>query len=65
MSLTFFFVATVMVLFKTEFNGYAVCCFQKVTKSAQVKFSPFDEDKIAVATAQNFGLAGRLQSDSH
>lgn len=35
-----------MVLFKTEFNGYAV------------KFSPFDEDKIAVATAQNFGLAG-------
>jgi hypothetical protein len=39
-------IVTPMVLFKTEFNGYSV------------KFSPFDEDKIAVATAQNFGLAG-------
>jgi len=35
-----------MVLFRTEFNGYAV------------KFSPFEEDKIAVATAQNFGIVG-------
>lgn len=34
-----------MPFFKLEFNGYAV------------QFSPFD-DRIAVATAQNFGIIG-------
>jgi len=34
------------VLFKTPFNGYAV------------EFSPFDEAKLAVATAQHFGIIG-------
>jgi hypothetical protein len=32
--------------YKTSFNGYAV------------KFSPFIENRIAVATAQNFGIIG-------
>lgn len=32
--------------FKTEFNGYAV------------KFSPFEDGRIAVATSQNFGIIG-------
>ncbi|KAL5575227.1 hypothetical protein UlMin_016926 [Ulmus minor] len=35
-----------MPLFKTPFNGYSV------------KFSPFFENRIAVATAQNFGILG-------
>ena len=32
--------------FKTAFQGYSV------------KFSPFEEGKIAVATSQNFGIIG-------
>lgn len=32
--------------FKTDFNGYAV------------KFSPFEDGRIAVATSQNFGIIG-------
>ncbi len=32
--------------FRTAFNGYAV------------KFSPFEEGRLAVATAQNFGIIG-------
>lgn len=35
-----------MPVFKTPFNGYSV------------KFSPFYENRIAVATAQNFGILG-------
>ncbi|KAJ4976403.1 hypothetical protein NE237_001509 [Protea cynaroides] len=35
-----------MPVFKTPFNGYAV------------KFSPFYENRLAVATAQNFGILG-------
>ena len=35
-----------MPVFKTPFNGYAV------------KFSPFYESRLAVATAQNFGILG-------
>ncbi|RYR36166.1 hypothetical protein Ahy_A10g051197 isoform A [Arachis hypogaea] len=35
-----------MPVFKTPFNGYSV------------KFSPFYEDRLAVATAQNFGILG-------
>lgn len=35
-----------MPVFKTPFNGYSV------------KFSPFYENQIAVATAQNFGILG-------
>ena len=35
-----------MPRFKTGFQGYSV------------KFSPFEEGKIAVATAQNFGIIG-------
>lgn len=35
-----------MPRFKTTFNGYAA------------KFSPFVENRIAVATAQNFGIIG-------
>jgi peroxin-7 len=35
-----------MPVFKTPFNGYSV------------KFSPFYESRIAVATAQNFGILG-------
>ncbi len=35
-----------MVFFKTPFNGYAV------------EFSPFDETKLACATAQHFGIVG-------
>ncbi|XP_030465503.2 peroxisome biogenesis protein 7 [Syzygium oleosum] len=35
-----------MPIFKTPFNGYSV------------KFSPFYEDRLAVATAQNFGILG-------
>eukprot|EP00761_Pharyngomonas_kirbyi_P008164 gb/GECH01008175.1/.p1 GENE.gb/GECH01008175.1/~~gb/GECH01008175.1/.p1 ORF type:complete len:332 (+),score=77.51 gb/GECH01008175.1/:1-996(+) len=35
-----------MVSFKTEFNGYAV------------EFSPFEPTKLAVATAQHFGIVG-------
>ena len=35
-----------MAPFRTAFNGYAV------------KFSPFEEGRIAVATAQNFGIIG-------
>ncbi|XP_052181020.1 peroxisome biogenesis protein 7 isoform X3 [Diospyros lotus] len=35
-----------MPVFKTPFNGYAV------------KFSPFYEHRLAVATAQNFGILG-------
>lgn len=34
------------MFYRTVFNGYAV------------KFSPFDEGKIAVATSQNFGIVG-------
>ncbi len=37
---------TRMAPFRTAFNGYAV------------KFSPFEEGRIAVATAQNFGIIG-------
>jgi peroxin-7 len=33
-------------MFKTAFNGYAV------------KFSPFLESRLAVATSQNFGIIG-------
>ncbi|KAG2383931.1 hypothetical protein LR48_Vigan10g266700 [Vigna angularis] len=33
-------------VFKTPFNGYSV------------KFSPFYENRLAVATAQNFGILG-------
>jgi peroxin-7 len=36
-----------MVLFRTEFNG-----------NHAVKFSPFRENQILVATAQNFGIVG-------
>lgn len=32
--------------FRTEFQGYGV------------KFSPFEEGKLAVATSQNFGIIG-------
>ena len=32
--------------FKIDFNGYAV------------KFSPFEDGRIAVATSQNFGIIG-------
>ena len=32
--------------FRTAFNGYAV------------KFSPFEKGRLAVATAQNFGIIG-------
>lgn len=32
--------------FKTPFNGYAV------------RFSPFAESRLAVATSQNFGIIG-------
>lgn len=35
-----------MAPFRTAFNGYAV------------KFSPFEEGRLAVATAQNFGIIG-------
>lgn len=35
-----------MAPFRTAFNGYAV------------KFSPFEEGRIAVATSQNFGIIG-------
>ncbi|KAF7803324.1 peroxisome biogenesis protein 7 [Senna tora] len=35
-----------MPVFKTPFNGYSV------------KFSPFYENRVAVATAQNFGILG-------
>lgn len=35
-----------MPRFKTTFNGYAA------------KFSPFVENRVAVATAQNFGIIG-------
>lgn len=35
-----------MPRFKTTFNGYSV------------KFSPFIEGRLAVATAQNFGIIG-------
>lgn len=35
-----------MPRFKTTFNGYAA------------KFSPFVENRLAVATAQNFGIIG-------
>ena len=35
-----------MPRFKTTFNGYSV------------KFSPFDDSRLAVATAQNFGIIG-------
>jgi peroxin-7 len=35
-----------MPRFKTTFNGYAA------------KFSPFVEGRLAVATAQNFGIIG-------
>jgi peroxin-7 len=35
-----------MPRFKTTFNGYSV------------KFSPFIENRLAVATAQNFGIIG-------
>ena len=34
------------MFFKTDFNGYAV------------KFSPFEDGRIAVATSQNFGIIG-------
>ena len=34
------------MLFKTDFNGYAV------------KFSPFEDGRLAVATSQNFGIIG-------
>lgn len=35
-----------MPLFRTPFQGYAV------------RWSPFDEGRLAVATAQNFGIIG-------
>lgn len=35
-----------MPSYKTSYNGYAV------------EFSPFEEDKLAVATAQHFGIVG-------
>jgi hypothetical protein len=35
-----------MPAFRTAFQGYAV------------KFSPFEEGKLAVATSQNFGIIG-------
>ena len=35
-----------MAPFRTAFNGYAI------------KFSPFEEGRVAVATAQNFGIIG-------
>lgn len=35
-----------MAPFRTAFNGYAV------------KFSPFEEGRLAVATSQNFGIIG-------
>jgi peroxin-7 len=35
-----------MPRFKTTFNGYAA------------KFSPFVDNRLAVATAQNFGIIG-------
>lgn len=35
-----------MPSYKTTYNGYAV------------EFSPFEEDKLAVATAQHFGIVG-------
>ena len=35
-----------MVLFRTPFAGYAV------------RFSPFDESRLAVGTAQNYGIIG-------
>ncbi len=34
------------MFFRFSFNGYSV------------KFSPFEEGRIAVATAQNFGIIG-------
>ena len=34
------------MFFKTDFNGYAV------------KFSPFQDGRLAVATSQNFGIIG-------
>lgn len=34
------------MFFKTAFNGYSI------------KFSPFEDGKLAVATAQNFGIIG-------
>ena len=34
------------MIFKTAFNGYSV------------KFSPFEDGRIAIATAQNFGIIG-------
>lgn len=39
-------VGTNMPQFKTAFQGYSV------------KFSPFEDDKVAVATSQNFGIIG-------
>jgi peroxin-7 len=35
-----------MPSYKTSFNGYSV------------EYSPFEDDKIAVATAQHFGIIG-------
>ena len=35
-----------MAPFRTAFNGYAI------------KFSPFEDGRVAVATAQNFGIIG-------
>ena len=35
-----------MVLFRTPFAGYSV------------RFSPFDESRLAVGTAQNYGIIG-------
>lgn len=34
------------MFFKTQFNGYSV------------KFSPYNEGRLAVSTAQNFGIIG-------
>ena len=34
------------MFYKTQFNGYSV------------KFSPYNEGRIAVASAQNFGIIG-------
>ena len=37
------------MMFKAGFNGYSV------------KFSPYHEGRLAVATAQNFGIIGNGQ----
>eukprot|EP00850_Spirogloea_muscicola_P014406 SM000103S09498 [mRNA] locus=s103:311070:313114:+ [translate_table: standard] len=42
-----------MPKFRTAFNGYA-----RRRRRAQVRFSPFHENRLAVATAQNFGIVG-------